>query len=90
MMRRFGCRDPKSTHMTLTLANRFIMYPYGILEDELGKVDSLTLPSDFVILYMPKDTKILLIHGNNNSFDLCGVMRVIIEVQQRTSGIQCV
>lgn len=65
MMRRFDCRDPKSTHMTLTLANQSIMYPYGILEDELVMVDILTLPSDFVILYMPKDTKILLIHGSS-------------------------
>ncbi|XP_050916574.1 uncharacterized protein LOC127131700 [Lathyrus oleraceus] len=31
MMKRLGYGEPKSNHMTLTLADCYVMYPYGIL-----------------------------------------------------------
>lgn len=40
--------------MTLTLADRSIIYPYGVLEDVLVKVDGLLFPTDFVVLDMPE------------------------------------
>ncbi|KEH32972.1 hypothetical protein MTR_3g012210 [Medicago truncatula] len=35
MMKKLGCGEPKPTRMTLTLVNRTISYPYGVLEDVL-------------------------------------------------------
>ncbi|MCI90336.1 hypothetical protein A2U01_0111628, partial [Trifolium medium] len=35
MVRKLDYGEPKSTKMTLTLADRSITYPYGILEDVL-------------------------------------------------------
>ena len=44
-----------STHMTLTLADCSVTYPYGILEEVLVKVDNLVFPTDSVILNIPED-----------------------------------
>lgn len=50
-----------STHMTPTLDDHSVMYPYGILEDILVKVDDLVFPTYFEILDMPEDAETLLI-----------------------------
>jgi hypothetical protein len=39
MMKKLNCGEPKSTRMTLTLADRSVTYPYGVLEDVLVKVN---------------------------------------------------
>ncbi|XP_050890825.1 uncharacterized protein LOC127096274 [Lathyrus oleraceus] len=44
MMRKLNYGEPKPTKMTLTLADRSITYPYGVLEDVLVKVDDLIFP----------------------------------------------
>lgn len=46
------------------LVDRPIIYPYGVLEDVLVKVDDLLFPTDFVILDIPEDSKTQLLLGN--------------------------
>lgn len=50
--------------MILTLVDRYITYPYGVLEDVIIIVDDLFFPIYFVILDMPEDAKIPLILGS--------------------------
>jgi len=63
MMKKLGCGEPKPTRMTLTLADRSISYPFGVLEDVLVKVNELVFPVDFVILDMAEDEDMPLILG---------------------------
>ncbi|GJX63210.1 DNA-directed DNA polymerase [Tanacetum coccineum] len=49
--------------MSLELADRSIQYPRGIIENVLIKVDKFILPIDFVILDMPKDSRVPIILG---------------------------
>ncbi|GKE24223.1 hypothetical protein Tco_1435735 [Tanacetum coccineum] len=50
--------------MSLRLADRSFQYPVGIAENMLIKVGKFTFPSDFVILKMEEDSKLLLILGS--------------------------
>lgn len=54
---------PKPTQMTLTLSDRLITYPYGVLEDFLVRVDGLLFPVNFVMLDILEDTKTPLFLG---------------------------
>ena len=63
MMKKLGCREPKPTKMTLTLADCSFSYPYGVLEDVLVKVNDLLFPADFVILDMEEDDETPLLLG---------------------------
>lgn len=63
MMKKLGCGEPKPTRMTLTLADRSISHPFGVLEDVLVKVNELVFPADFVILDMAEDEEMPLILG---------------------------
>lgn len=63
IMKRLGCRDPKSTHITLTMVEHSVTYPYGILDDALVKMDDLVFLEDFVILDMLEDDETPLILG---------------------------
>jgi hypothetical protein len=63
IVKKLGCGEPKPTKMTLTLADRSITYPYGVLEDVLVKVNDLFFPADFVILDMNEDSEIPLLLG---------------------------
>ncbi|GKC64506.1 DNA-directed DNA polymerase, partial [Tanacetum coccineum] len=49
--------------MSLELADRSIQYPRGIIKNVLIKVDKFVLPIDFVILYIPEDSRVLIILG---------------------------
>ena len=49
--------------MSLQLADRSIVYPYGILEDVPVKVGDYYIPGDFVILEIEEDRHILIILG---------------------------
>ncbi|XP_050920066.1 uncharacterized protein LOC127137670 [Lathyrus oleraceus] len=55
MMRRLSYGEPKSIHMTFTLAYRFITYPYEVLKDVFMRVDDSLFLVDFVILDMTED-----------------------------------
>ena len=63
MMKKLNCGEPKPTKMTLTLADRSVTYPYGVLEYVLVKVDDLLFPADFVILDMSEDVETPLLLG---------------------------
>lgn len=63
MMKKLNHGEPKPTKMTLTLADRSVTYPYGVLEDVLVRVDDLFFPIDFVILDMPEDAETPLLLG---------------------------
>ncbi|MCI83166.1 hypothetical protein A2U01_0104441, partial [Trifolium medium] len=41
--------------MTLILADRTKVYPYGVLEDVLVRVDDAIFPADFVIMDIEED-----------------------------------
>lgn len=63
MMRKLNHGEPKPTKMTLTLVDRSITYPYGVLEYVLVRFDGLLFPTDFVILDMPDNCETLLLLG---------------------------
>ena len=48
--KQLGSRELKPTTITLSLANRFVKTPKGIVEDVLVKVDKFYYPVDFVVL----------------------------------------
>lgn len=57
MMKNLNFGEPEPTKMTLTLDDRSITYPYGVLEDVMVRVDGLLFPIDFVIFDMPEDVE---------------------------------
>ncbi|XP_073138503.1 uncharacterized protein [Henckelia pumila] len=61
--RKLSLGEPKSTRMSLQLADRSIKYPRGIIEDVLVKVDKFIFPVDFVVLDMEEDLDMPLILG---------------------------
>ncbi|GKB56821.1 DNA-directed DNA polymerase [Tanacetum coccineum] len=63
MYEKLGLGEPKATRMNLELADRSIQYPRGIVENVLIEVDKFVLPIDFVILDMPKDSRVPIILG---------------------------
>ncbi|GJV94446.1 reverse transcriptase domain-containing protein [Tanacetum coccineum] len=63
MYKKLGLGEPKATRMSLELADRSIQYPRGIIKNVLIKVDKFILPIDFVILDMPKDSRVPIIFG---------------------------
>ncbi|GJY93202.1 DNA-directed DNA polymerase [Tanacetum coccineum] len=63
MYEKLGLGEPKATRMSLELADRSIQYPRGIIENVLIKVDKFVLPIDFVILDLPKDSRVPIILG---------------------------
>ncbi|GKC75813.1 DNA-directed DNA polymerase [Tanacetum coccineum] len=60
---KLGLGESKHTRMSLELADRSIQYPRGIIKNVLIKVDKFVLPIDFVILDMPKNSRIPIILG---------------------------
>jgi len=55
--------EMRPTTISLQLANRFVKYPVGVLEDILIKVGDLYVLVDFVILEMEEDMRTLIILG---------------------------
>ncbi|GJU02825.1 reverse transcriptase domain-containing protein [Tanacetum coccineum] len=53
----------KPTKMRVRLADRSFQYPVGIAKNMLVEVGKFTFPTDFVILEMEEDSKVLLILG---------------------------
>ncbi|XP_021975069.1 uncharacterized protein LOC110870173 [Helianthus annuus] len=51
------------TRMTLSLADRSVKYPRGIVENLIVKVDKFVFPADFVILDMEADERVPIILG---------------------------
>jgi len=63
MCRRLGELEIMPTGMTLQLANRSIVRPYGVIEDVLVKVKQITFPADFVVMDLEEEAEIPLILG---------------------------
>src|SRR3954464_8386650 len=55
--------EVRPTTISLQLADRSIVYPRGIIEDVLMKVEHFIFPVDFVVLDMEEDRGIPLILG---------------------------
>ena len=70
--------EPKSTNVSLQLADRSITYPKGILEDMLVKVDKFIFHVDFIILDMEENHKVPFILGR----PFLATDRALIDVQQ--------
>ncbi|XP_076952076.1 uncharacterized protein LOC143625690 [Bidens hawaiensis] len=61
------------TRMSLSLADRSIKYPWGIIKNFLVKVDKFVFPVDFVVLDMEADERVTIILGVDRCFDyICG------------------
>ena len=63
MFKRLKLRGPKSTTISLQLANRSYQHPRGIIENVLVKVGKFVLPADFIIMDMEEDDSIPIILG---------------------------
>lgn len=61
--RKLGIGNVQDTRMTLQLAYHSVKRPYGIVEDDLVKINKFVFPDDFLILEMPEDEEIPLILG---------------------------
>nr|KYP49927.1 hypothetical protein KK1_028318 [Cajanus cajan] len=76
MLQRIGDLEVKPTRMTLQLADRFVMYPHGIVEHVLVKVDRFLFPADFVVMDIEEDIDVPLILGR----PFIKTARVLIDV----------
>ncbi|KAF5809903.1 putative nucleotidyltransferase, Ribonuclease H [Helianthus annuus] len=60
---RLGLGELTPTRMSLSLADRSVKYPRGIVENLLVKVDKFVFPVDFVVLDMEADERVPIILG---------------------------
>ncbi|GAU46855.1 hypothetical protein TSUD_385320 [Trifolium subterraneum] len=58
MMKKIPGAVAKPTRMQLSLADRSIVYPYGILHDVLVRVGEFIFPADFIIMDMAEDREV--------------------------------
>ena len=65
MFKRLKLGEPKSTTISLQLADRSYQHPRGIIENVLVKVGKFVLPADFVILDMEEDDSVPIILGKS-------------------------
>ena len=63
MFKRLKLGEPKSTTISLQLADKSYQHPRGIIENVLVKVGKFVLPADFVILDMEEDDSVPIILG---------------------------
>ena len=63
MFKRLKLGEPKSTTISLQLADRSYQHPRGIIENVLVKVGKFVFPADFVILDMEEDNSVPIILG---------------------------
>ncbi|KAI3695367.1 hypothetical protein L1987_78363 [Smallanthus sonchifolius] len=60
---KLGLGDSAPTRMSISLADRSVKYPRGIVENLLVKVDKFVFPLDFFILYMEVEDRVSIILG---------------------------
>ncbi|XP_022030555.1 uncharacterized protein LOC110931470 [Helianthus annuus] len=60
---KLGLGDLQSTRMSLSLVDKSVKYPRGVVENLLIKVDRFVFPADFVVLDMEADERVPLILG---------------------------
>src|SRR3954464_7096588 len=78
LFEKLGVGDVKPTIISLQLADRSIVYPRGVIEDVLIKVEHFIFPVDFVVLDMEEDRNIPLILGRS----FLRTARTIIDVYE--------
>ena len=61
--RRLGLGEVSPTTVTLQLADRSMVFPKGVVEDVLVKVDKFIFPADFIVLDVEEDIEVPLIMG---------------------------
>jgi len=57
----------KPTTISIQLADRFVKYPIGMLEEVPLQVGKIFIPCDFVIIKMEEDAQIPIILGQSSS-----------------------
>ncbi|KAJ8774906.1 hypothetical protein K2173_019910 [Erythroxylum novogranatense] len=78
IFQKLGLGEVKSSTICLQLADRYLTYPRGIVEDVLVRVDKFILPADFVVLDMEEDKEIPIILGR----PFLATGGAVIDVQQ--------
>ncbi|PIN11693.1 DNA-directed DNA polymerase [Handroanthus impetiginosus] len=76
--RTLGLGKAKPVSITLHLADRSLIYPKGVIEDILVKVDKFIFPANFVVLDMEVDSEIPIILGR----PFLATGRTLIDVQK--------
>ncbi|XP_058753017.1 uncharacterized protein LOC131626203 [Vicia villosa] len=61
--KRLNLGELQSTKMSLQLADRFVKYPMGILEDIPVKISQLYIPTDFIVMDIKEDDEISILLG---------------------------
>src|SRR5204863_7916736 len=77
---KLGIGEAKPTSIALQLTDRSKVYPRGVLEDVLVKVDKFIFPIDLIVLDMEEDKSIPLILGR----PFLATARAIIDVDGET------
>ncbi|GAU28118.1 hypothetical protein TSUD_295550 [Trifolium subterraneum] len=78
MMKRIPGVVAKPTKMQLSLADRSITHPYGILQNVLVRCAEFVFPADFVILDMEEDAEVPLLLGR----PFLATRRTLIDVEK--------
>ena len=61
--KRLDLQELKPTNMCLSMENKSITYPLGILENVPTKVGKFVILADFIVLEMEEDLEILILFG---------------------------
>ena len=61
--KKLDLEELKPTNMCLSMANKSITYPLGILKNVPTKVGKFVIPADFVVLEMEEDLEIPILFG---------------------------
>ncbi|XP_016168657.1 uncharacterized protein LOC107611217 [Arachis ipaensis] len=78
MMRKLCIEEVKPTQMSLELVDKSLVFPKGVIENLLVKVDKFIFPADFVILDLGEEGSDFFILGRPS----LARARVIIDVEQ--------
>jgi len=63
LYKRVAIGELKPTRMTLQLADRFVKYPAGIIEDVPVKVGEIYIPADFVVMEIEEENQVPILLG---------------------------
>ncbi|XP_015965602.1 uncharacterized protein LOC107489363 [Arachis duranensis] len=78
MMRRLCIEEVKPTHISLELVNKSLVFPKGVIENLLVKVDKFIFQADFVILDLDEEGGDSIILGR----PFLATARAIIDIEQ--------
>ncbi|KAK6146407.1 hypothetical protein DH2020_020276 [Rehmannia glutinosa] len=78
IFRKLGLGELKPSKASLQLSDRSLIYPKGIIEDVLVKVDKFIFPVDFLVLDIEEDRDVPLILGS----PFLATTKTLIDVQK--------